>query len=249
MASRRRREPIDFEWPRVDRRARERDTRNDSSVEFALDRRSAWLHREADAGLGARPSVTHSRFIRMPPGSFAEFRAGSRFATRMKSFPIRSLRIILRAARPPSARISFATRCRRRGWATGSISISISSGRSTSRTTMSSGGSTVLDKRRGFAAPRELRHGSGALRDPANELAAAFLRAQKDGDLLLEEADRRRHAAGELPVGHIRTDVPDLSGEEVRRGATGQEKLRVLSGHPSQLEIALRPAGARQSRS
>ena len=32
----------------------------------------------------------------------------------MKSFRIRSLRIILKAARPRSARISFATRCRRR---------------------------------------------------------------------------------------------------------------------------------------
>ena len=51
---------------------------------------------------------------------------------------------------------------------------------------------------------------------PHGELAAAFLWAEKDGDVLLEEADRRRHSAGELPVGHIRTDVPDLSGEEIR---------------------------------
>ena len=87
-----------------------------------------------------------------------------------------------------------------------------------------------------------------AVRDPASELAAAFLRPTKDGDLLLEEADRRRHPAGELPVGHIRTDVPDVSGEEVRRGAAGKGALRLLSGHSSPLEIALRSAGARQSR-
>ena len=39
--------------------------------------------------------------------------------------------------------------------------------------------------------PRKLRHGSRALRDSGGELAAALLWAEKDGDLLLEEADRR----------------------------------------------------------
>src|SRR5277367_1978953 len=109
-------------------------------------------------------------------------------------------------------------------------------------------GAPDVDKRRRFAASGKLRHGSGALRYPARELAAAFLWAEKDGDLLLEEADRRRHSAGELPVGHIRADVLDVSGEEVRCCEASKEALRLLSGHPSPLEIALRPAGIRQRR-
>ena len=40
----------------------------------------------------------------------------------------------------------------------------------------------------------------------------------------------------------------DVSGEEVRCCETGTEALRLLPGHSSQLEIALRPAGIRQSR-
>ena len=60
---------------------------------------------------------------------------------------------------------------------------------------MSLGGSTTVDKRRGSAASCKLRHGSRAVHDPKSELAAALLRATKDGDLLLEKADRRRHPA------------------------------------------------------
>ena len=74
-----------------------------------------------------------------------------------------------------------------------------------------------------------------------------FYRAKKDGDLLLEKAHRRRHAGRELPLGHFRADVPDLSGEEIWRRETGKGALRLLSGQPPPLETAVRPAATRQS--
>src|SRR5262249_53699054 len=68
------------------------------------------------------------------------------------------------------------------------------------------------------------------------------------GDLLLEAAHRRRHPAGELPVGHVRADVPDLSREKIRRRPAGEETLRFLPGDPSQLETAVRAVEAGRSR-
>src|SRR5208337_856747 len=109
-------------------------------------------------------------------------------------------------------------------------------------------GARDVDKRRSFAASGKLGHGSRAVRHTARELAAAFLRAQEDRHLLLEEGDRRRHSPGKLPMGHLRSNVLDVSGAEIPCCPTGEGTLHLLSGQASRCEIALRSAGTRQCR-